>query len=77
MKLVVSLAVGGGVWALLYWGVMLPIKSVSVTAFGTGSFGADSYAFMVGVPMFFGMTAFIALFYWFWQQSNKRDLVGY
>ena len=63
----------GIVWAVLYWGGMLPLQANIVSQFTVGIFPTAQYQFMVEMGVFWGFIVTIALLIWLYNQSNRRD----
>ena len=63
----------GLVWAMLYYGLMLPVQSSSSSIFGTSFYDTNTLVFMEVVGSFFGAIVTIAVVWWWWQQSQKPE----
>lgn len=64
----------GIVWAVLYYGGMLPVESQITTLYGSSIFDPTTASFMDAIGAFWPMIVTGVLMLWLWQESNKRDL---
>ena len=74
MIIAITVFVVGIVWIVLYWGGILPTYNLVTATFGTGVYDATDLAFVLAVASSWLFICTLAMLYWLWQRSQKRDL---
>ena len=71
--LLLTVFVFGIVWAVLYWGGMLPLQTYIINLYTVNIFPNAEYQFMVAMGVFWGFIVTLAVLINLWQQSTRRD----
>lgn len=64
----------GIVWIVLYYGGILPTYNLVSAQFGTGVYNSVDLTFVLDFAAAWLFICTLAMLYWLWQQSQKRDL---
>ena len=64
----------GIVWAVLYYGAILPTEDAQISLYGAAVYDPTVLPIVMSFALFWTFLMTFGIVLWLWQRSNKRDL---